>query len=170
MRVNQVDALLLVLLVPFALRGYWRGFLRESLALVGLLGGALAAAAGGSRLAAALVARQLVPPQAARGVALALLFVVVYVAARAAGALADRLARAIFLGGVNRAAGLAFGVAKGAVVLGFALVLLQQFLPSPSLAGMLAASRLAPPLTQLANGVVEAGRTLAAPALGRTHV
>ncbi len=33
---NQVDALLAVLLVPFALRGYWRGFCREGFGLAGL--------------------------------------------------------------------------------------------------------------------------------------
>src|SRR5207249_2504835 len=47
MSVNQVDALLVVLLVPFALRGYVRGFCRESVGLVGLLAGGLAAAAWG---------------------------------------------------------------------------------------------------------------------------
>src|SRR5262249_49779812 len=64
-RVNQVDALLLVLLTPFALRGFWRGFCRESFGLAGLLGGALAAAAGGSRLAAVLLGARLLPPVAA---------------------------------------------------------------------------------------------------------
>jgi membrane protein required for colicin V production len=165
-RVNQVDALLLVLLVPFALRGYWRGFLRESLALLGLLGGALAAAAGGGRLAAALVARHLLPPVAARAAALTLLFLAVYVGAQVAGMIADRLARVILLGGLNRVAGLAFGVAKGALVLGFVLILVQQHLSSPALAGMIAASRLGGPLTQFATELVAVGRSLAGPAAG----
>ena len=33
---NQLDALLLLLLTPFALRGYWRGFCREIFGLGGI--------------------------------------------------------------------------------------------------------------------------------------
>ncbi len=164
-----MDALLLILLVPFALRGYWRGFLRESLALVGLVGGALVAAAGGSTLAAVLVQRHLLPPLVARVAGITLLFVAVYVGAHLTGLIADRLARAIFLGGFNRAAGLAFGVAKGAVLLGFVLILLQQFVASPALNAMIAASRLGGPLAQFAANVVEAGRSLATPASRAQH-
>src|SRR4029450_2019408 len=39
-RVSPLDALLLILIVSFALRGWWRGFCRETLALIGLVGGA----------------------------------------------------------------------------------------------------------------------------------
>jgi membrane protein required for colicin V production len=159
--VNQIDVLLLVLLVPFALRGYFRGFLRESLALAGLVGGALTAAAGGSALAAAFVARHLMPPFVATVVAFLSLFLVVYVGAQLLGLIADRVARAVFLGGLNRVAGLAFGVAKGALILGFGLILVEHFARSSELARVIDASRLGRPLTQFATHVVEAGRSLA---------
>src|SRR5258705_532514 len=42
---NQVDALLLVLLVPFALRGWVRGVLREAFGVVGFVSGVIAASA-----------------------------------------------------------------------------------------------------------------------------
>lgn len=161
---------LLVLLVPFALRGYWRGFLRESFALFGLIAGVAAAAVCWGELAAILVARGSVSPALAGPAAVALLFLAVYVAAQLAGALADRLARAVFLGGVNRAAGLAFGVAKGAALLGLVLALVMQLIPSPALRRVLSGSKLGRPLVQLATRVVEAGRSFTPPPAERRPI
>jgi len=158
--VNQVDALLVVLLVPFALRGYVRGFCRESVGLVGLLAGGLAAAAWGPALGVELVARHLLRPVLADAIGCAVLFVAVNLATHLLGALADRAARALFLATVNRAAGAVFGLAKGAALLGFALLLAQRLVPSAALAEVIAASRLGRPLTELATGVVSVGRTL----------
>src|SRR5882724_5984440 len=110
---SPLDAILLILLVPFAFRGWWRGFCRETLGLVGLSGGVLAAAAAGPALAQALLARHLVPPGAALPVAWAALFVGTFVIADLVGRIADRLARALLLGGVNRVAGAFFGSMKG---------------------------------------------------------
>lgn len=157
---NQVDVLLLVLLVPFALRGYWRGFCRESLGLAGLLGGVLGAAALGPRLATALLARGLLPSPVAYIAAFAVIFLSIAIAARLLGRLADRLTRALLLGGFNRAAGVVFGSVKGAALLGFALLLLQRLVPYPALGEVIAASRLGPPLMQLAGSVLDAGRGL----------
>jgi membrane protein required for colicin V production len=158
--VNQLDALLLILLVPFALRGWWRGFCRETLALAGLFGGALAAAAGGPEVAALLVERHLLPPAAALPVAWASLFVAAWMIAALLGLVADRLARALLLGGVNRIAGAVFGSLKGAALLGFALLLAEHATASPRLTKVIAASRLARPLEQMAGSVVATGRQL----------
>ena len=157
---NQLDALLLVLLVPFALRGWWRGFCRESLALVGLLGGALAATAAGPHVARLLVARHVFGPLVAMPVAYTGVLLVVWSGATLLGYVADRIVRALLLGGVNRIAGAVFGFAKGAAVLGFALLLMERFLPSPAITHVIAASRLGRPLELLASGVVQAGREL----------
>ena len=163
---NQVDALLLVLMAPFALRGYWRGFCRESLGLLGMLGGAWAAATGCVRVGAALAARHLVPPLAARPVAFAAIFVGTIVAANLVGLTCDRLARALLLGGVNRAAGVVFGAAKGAAVLGFALLLAERLVSSPAFAEEVAGSTLGRPLVQLAARVLDISRGRAARAGG----
>jgi membrane protein required for colicin V production len=165
--VNQVDALLLVLLTPFALRGFWRGFCRESFGLAGLLGGALAAAAGSSRLAGVMLAAHLLPPIAALPVAFAAIFVGIGVVANLLGLVADRLVRAVLLGGVNRIAGVAFGTLKGAAALGF-LLLVAERLASPAITEVITASRLGGPLMHVATGVLEAGRGLAA-AAGHGH-
>jgi uncharacterized membrane protein required for colicin V production len=152
--------------VPFAVRGLWRGFLRESLALVGLIAGAMVAASVGPTLAATLVARGWVPGGEALIVATVALFVGVYIAASIVGALAHRLASAIFLGGVDRAAGIVLGIAKGATLLGFGLILLQRFMPSVTLTQAIDASRLARPLTRFATFVFQTGRSLARAPLG----
>jgi membrane protein required for colicin V production len=167
--VNQVDALLLVLLTPFALRGYWRGFCREILGLAGLLGGALAAAAGGAALARFLIARD-VPVALAHPAAFALIFLGIATAANLGGIALDRVVRAMFLGGVNRVGGVAFGVVKGGALLGLSLVLAQQLLPAPSFTHLVGSSRIAPPLMRLAGLVLSAGHgrvPMAAPAQGQ---
>jgi membrane protein required for colicin V production len=162
--VNPLDALLLILLVPFAFRGYFRGFCRETLGLVGVFGGALAAAAAGPDLANALLDRHALPAIAAWPVAYAAIFLAAFLLAALAGRAADVLARALLLGGVNRVAGALFGCAKGAAVLGFALLLCEHFVPSSSLTEVIAASRLGRPLEQIAGSVVQKGRQLGAAA------
>ena len=159
---SPLDALLLILLVPFAVRGWWRGFCRETLALIGLVVGALGAAAAGPQLANVLRARTFLPPVAALPVAWALIFLAAWVTAAFLGLVADRLARALLLGGLNRLAGALFGSVKGAALLGFALLLAEQVVPSPALTKVIAASRLGRPLEQVAVGVVRTGRELGA--------
>ena len=161
-RLNQVDALLAVLLVPFAVRGYWRGFCREGFGLAGLLGGVLLAAAVGLRLADALVARHLLPMLAAAPAAYAGLFLGTVVLAHLLGALADRLVRALPLGSLNRTAGVLVGVLRGGTFLGFGLLLIVRFAPSSSVSEVVAASTLGRPLTRLAAGVLQTGRGLLA--------
>jgi uncharacterized membrane protein required for colicin V production len=158
--VNQLDALLLIVVIAFGLRGWWRGFCRETLALVGLFGGALAAAAAGPQVASAIVARKLLPAQVALPIAWAAVFLAAWVVAAVVGHLADRLARALFLGGVNRAGGALFGGLKGAVMLGFVLLLVEHKFPSSHVADVIATSRLGRPLEHIADSVVARGREL----------
>jgi membrane protein required for colicin V production len=158
--VNPLDALLLILLVPFAFRGYFRGFCRETLGLVGIFGGVLAAAAAGQDLAKALLAEHALPGWAAWPVACAAIFLGAVLLAALVGRVADGIARALLLGGVNRVAGALFGCAKGAAVLGFALLLCEQVAPSSALRHIIASSRLGRPLEQIAGSVVQKGRQL----------
>ena len=159
--------LLLVLLTPFALRGYFRGFCRESLGLLGLIGGVLAAAAFGSLLSGALLGWR-VPAPIAAPAAFAAIFLGVTTLAMLVGMVADRLVRALLLGGVNRAAGAAFGSAKGATVLVFVLLLAHRLVPSPSFTEVLDGSRIGRPLMSIASTVLEAGRGLAESPARRT--
>jgi membrane protein required for colicin V production len=158
--VSPLDALLLILLLPFTVRGWWRGFCRESFALVGLLAGAFGAAAEGPELAKILIARRLLPPAAALPVAWAGILVGAWLAAGIVGRLADRLAHALLLGGVNRLAGAIFGSLKGAALLGFGLLLIEHVIASPAITDLIAGSRLGRPLEQVAVSVVRTGREL----------
>jgi uncharacterized membrane protein required for colicin V production len=164
--VNALDALLLVLLVPFVLRGYRRGLVREIFALAGLVGGLLVAAAASRPLAAALVPAP-PPPLWALAAAFAGVLVAALVVADLLGRLARGLARTLFLGGVDRLAGIVFGSLKGATALGFGLLLAERMMASPSFAHSVAGSTLGRPLTEFATAVLDAGRRLTAPA-GRT--
>lgn len=167
---STVDLALVILLLLFAVRGYWRGLLREGCALAGLLGGAVAAGAMGPAVAALIVSRGGAAPVPAALMGAAAVFLGVYFSAVVAGLVLDRLARAVFLGGLNRMAGVAFGLAKGATVLGLGLVVLQRVVPRPGLGDLIEASKLGRPLTTFASVVVEAGMKLIQPAAATTPV
>lgn len=148
---------LLVLLVPFALRGLFRGLLREAAALVGLVVGVVVAADRWTELAPVLVERVGVSPQTASIIAPAAIFLAVYLVAVLVGTLAHRLARTLFLGPVDRTAGFVFGAAKGAAVCGFALLVAQRLVPGPTLSELIAGSRVAMPLMQIASTIAQRG-------------
>ncbi|MFN8544744.1 MAG: CvpA family protein [Candidatus Binatia bacterium] len=159
---NQVDVVLGVLLVPFALRGYWRGLLREGFALFGIVGGVVAAATSWSELATIFVEHKLLSPVLAGGAAVTAIFVAVYAACQLVGWAADRVAHLVFLGGVNRVAGLAFGLLKGAAVLGFILLLVLRLVGSEEFQETVTQSTLGAPLVRLVTAfVVEASRRAA---------
>jgi uncharacterized membrane protein required for colicin V production len=161
--VNALDALLLVLLVPFVLRGYRRGLVREIFALAGLVGGLLLAAAASRPLAATMVPEPS-PPLWAVAAAFAGVLVVAVVVADLCGRLARGLARTLFLGGVDRLAGILFGSLKGATALGFGLLMAERMMASPSFARSVAGSAFGRPLTEFASAVIDAGRSLTEPA------
>jgi len=165
--VNQLDALLLIFLIPFALRGWWRGFCRETLAVAGLVGGTLAAAAYAPALATAIEARRVVPSAATVPLAWGAIILGACIAAAIVGRIADRLLRALMLDGANRLAGALFGSLKGAAFLGFLLLLAEHFAPSPALTRVIAGSRLGRPLEAIAGSVVATGRELGTTPQGR---
>ena len=136
---------------------------REIFGFVGVGLGLLVAAAGTAALSAALGAGEWLSPTAATAVVFAGLFLATVLAAHVLGAVADRLARALLLGGLNRAAGVVFGSLKAGAALGFGLLLAERLVPSAELERAIAGSRLARPLIALASGVLEAGRQLTVP-------
>ncbi len=120
--INPLDAAIVLAFLISALAGLWRGFLREALALAGWVAAAWVALTFTPALDARLAPYVSVP--AARSVlAFVLLFVAtlftVTLMARALGA----LLRAVGLGGVDRAVGGLFGLARGVVVVVVMLVL-----------------------------------------------
>jgi membrane protein required for colicin V production len=146
--VNRIDLVLAIVLVLFALRGFWRGFSREFFGFIGLIGGLAVAAASyadGVRHVPAVVPENLRPIAA-----FAAIFLLVDLAAHLIGSLVHRLFGVLFLSPVNRLAGAVFGVVKGAAMSAIALLLVRAYTPVPAFMGELERSQLARPLLGIA--------------------
>ena len=157
---NQLDVLFLVLLLPFVFRGYFRGLCREAFGLAGSIAGVLAAGAKGTALAHILLDEHLAPPVAAQPLGWAAIFVGTWVVAGLLGRIAERLASALLLGGLNRFAGMLFASAKGAALMGFTLLLIERAAPGSAVSRKIAESELGRPLERMAGTVAEAGQAL----------
>jgi membrane protein required for colicin V production len=157
-----VDAGLLFLLVLFALRGFWRGFLRETLGLAGLALAGVLVVRWSEPLAGVVVARAGLSPLMARLISAVGLALLVFLVVRVLGALVARLTSALFLRPIDRVAGVGLGLAEGTALLGLGLAtVLRVVAPTSDVSHMIAASRVAQPLLHVADRIVEAARPLA---------
>jgi membrane protein required for colicin V production len=154
---NGVDLALIVILGAFALRGYWRGFFRESFGVLALIAGMAAAQQFTAWGAAMVQGRVPLPPAAQTGVAFVLIFVVVHTVMNLIGVVLDRLAGASRLWGINRLAGAVLGVAKGGVVLAVVLLFLHLFPVTPAADVHIMGSAVARPLVAVASDVLRLG-------------
>ena len=154
---NGVDPALAFLIVVFGVRGYWRGLLRESFALLALVVGLAAAFHSGARAAAELQRHVVLPAPLQAGGAFVSVFVLVYVSVNLLGVLLDRLASARAAGWLNRIAGAVFGMAKGFAVLAFVLLFLHLFPVLRGLDGRIMSSRIGFPLVNAASNVLRSG-------------
>ncbi len=154
---NGVDPALAVLIAVFALRGYWRGFVRESFALLALVVGLVAAFHSGARAAVELERHLTLPPPIEAGAAFVAVFAVVYVGVNLLGVLFDRLARGRAIGWFNRIAGVVFGMGKGAAVLAFVLLFLHLFPVFRDLDARIMSSKIGSPLVNAASSILRSG-------------
>ena len=140
---NLLDLGIIILLGLITLRGYYRGLFQELGALVGVVGGVVAAAHTYLRLAGWLQP-WITDPQHARWVAFAVVFVAVYWLTRLVAHFIQRLLYHLYLDFFDRLLGGVFALAKGALLVGFALMLLGVVLPRNSqlLKGSVAAPHL----------------------------
>ena len=124
------------------LRGYYRGLFQEVAVLVGVVGGVVVAAHTYLRLAG-LLHPWITDPQHARWVAFAVVFVAVYWLTRLAAHFIQRLLYHLYLDFFDRLLGGVFALAKGALLIGFGLMLLGVVMPRNShlLKGSVAAPR-----------------------------
>lgn len=113
---NPLDALILVIVFLFTLKGLFRGLLRELCALAGLVLGAVAAFRYAPTLGAALKAHVSLPGGLEQALAFAVLYAAAVALFGALGALLSRLVKLIFLGWLNRFSGAVFGLAQGALI------------------------------------------------------
>ena len=140
---NLLDLGIIVLLGLITVRGFFRGLFQEVAVLVGVVRGVVAAAHTYLRLAS-LLQPWITDPQHARWVAFAVVFVAVYWLTRLAAHFIHRLLYHLYLDFVDRLLGGVFALAKGALLIGFALMLLGTVLPRDSqlLKGSVAAPHL----------------------------
>ena len=140
---NLLDLGIIILLGLIAVRGYYRGLFQEVAVLVGVVGGVVVAAHTYLHLAG-LLQPWVTDPQHARWVAFPLVFVAVYWLTRLVAYGIHRLLYRIYLDFFDRFLGGTFALAKGALLVGFALMLLGVVLPKNShlLKGSVAAPKL----------------------------
>jgi membrane protein required for colicin V production len=140
---NLLDLGIIILLGLITLRGYYRGLFQEIAVLVGVVGGVVAAAHTYLRLASWLQP-WITDPNHARWVAFAVVFVAVYWLTRLVAHYIQRLLYHLYLDFFERLLGGVFALAKGALLVGFALMLLGPVLPRDShlLKGSVAAPKL----------------------------
>ena len=154
---NGVDLALVFLLSISALRGYWRGFFRETFGLLALLGG-IAVAIQFAAFGAGLLQQYFrIPPPIDAGVAFVVIFILLHSAVNLIGVLLDRLASALFLRGVNRFAGAVLGAGKGAAILGLLLLFLHLFPLVPGLDQQVMDSTIGRPLVEAAGDAIRLG-------------
>ncbi len=152
---NAVDIVLVVVLALCALRGYWRGFFRELFGLLGLAVGGLAAVRLTPQGVELLAQYLTLPAPIMTGVAFAAIFVICHTGLSIVGLLFDRLAKAIFLSGINRVAGAVFATGKGAVVIALVLFGLHLFQRFPELDEQIMSSTIGRPLVQAAGELID---------------
>lgn len=154
------DVFALLAVLVSALIGYARGGVREVVTLCAF-GLAAAAAVGLLRWTAPLLRHLVHPGWAAAAAAVAIVFVVAYLAVRMLGGALTAQLRRSSLGGVDRAVGAGFGVLRAVIFLGLASLLFEAT-PWPSGRPAWIASGLTYPVARAS------GRTLArlAPAGG----
>ena len=140
---NLLDLGLLVLLILIALRGYYRGLFQELAVLAGVVGGVVAAAHLHSYLTPQF-SPWFTNPDHARWLAFALVLVGVYWAIRLLALLFQRLLYHLYLDIFDRLFGGFFALIKGALLLGFALMLIGLVMPRDT--HLIKESRIAPHL------------------------
>jgi len=153
---NPVDLAVGIALALFALRGYWRGFFRESFGVLALFGG-LAAAMELSPSLSVRLEPYAALPVLREGIAFVGTFAATYCATTLVGYLLHRLAGVSAYGLANRLGGVAVGIGKGGTLVAFVLLFLHLFPLIRTLDARLMESRLAPPLITAAGNVIRFG-------------
>jgi membrane protein required for colicin V production len=149
---NLLDLGILILLGLVTVRGYFRGLFQELAVLVGVAGGVIAAAHTYLGLAE-LLSPWITDPQYTRVIAFAAVLVAVYWLTRLVAHFLQRILYHLYLDLFDRLLGAVFALAKGALLIGFALMLLSVVIPKDS--RLYKESRTAPQLIQFARQSLE---------------
>jgi membrane protein required for colicin V production len=158
--VNWIDLTLLVVLLLFGLRGYFRGLFREVFSLLGLFAGFIGAARYAEPLARHFEASWNAPPIVLKGVVFMICFFLIYLVFNLAGWLLHRSAKVLFLRTVNRMGGVVLGVGKGTALAALAIFALTSTTLMPrSAREKLDSAYLVSPLSHLADRLIRFGKS-----------
>ena len=156
---NWIDLILTCVLALFGLRGFFRGFFREVFSLIGLIAGLMLAVILVQPVATYATDWWSLSPLIVKAAAFITIFFAVYFLCNLIGWLLHRSESLLFLKPLNRAAGIAVGLGKGA-----AIVALLVFFLLDALSGSKAAqekiqgSYLVSPLSRFAEGIIRLGK------------
>ncbi len=123
---NYLDIVLVVLLILSAVNGFVKGFVEELSGLVALILGIWVAIHFSDTVADFMVDRFNWNFEHLSMVAFLITFLIVVILVSILGAYINKLVKAVSLGFLNRLAGLAFGVIKGALILSILLVIFNK--------------------------------------------
>jgi len=145
--VNAVDLAVLAVVALSAVFAFARGFVREALSIVAWVGAGLITLYG-FNYAFGVVARFVTTPLLADLVAGAGLFLISLIALTIVTGFLARFARSSALSPVDRTLGLIFGVARGAVLVSLAYLVIDISLPQTDRPGWLRDAKSEPLLAQ----------------------
>lgn len=157
---NWIDVTLLVVLLLFALRGYFRGLFREVFSLLGLAAGFIGAARYADSTGGIIASYWPAPEILVKGLGFVFCFFFIYVFFNLIGWLLHRSAKALFLQTVNRFGGIVLGFGKGVALA--ALVVFtatSTSLVPPAARQKLEQSYLVSPLANLADTLIRFGKS-----------
>jgi uncharacterized membrane protein required for colicin V production len=148
--VTLLDGAIVAIIAIAALRGFFRGFVREAFAVLAWVAGAVVAYAflEGLRRPIGSVLGVGSPVDAI--VAGSVLFLAAYVGVRLAGWTLHRIVRAVLLGPVDRVAGVALGGAKGAALIALVLWIAAAQRLAPSIVAPIESAPIAGVLLEVA--------------------
>jgi len=146
---NGVDIAILVILAAILLKGLWRGLIRETCALIGLLLGAFLAFRFHALLAESLAQAFKFPLSICVIVSFLAIFLATVLVFAIFGHLLSQAVKLLFLGGFNRVAGGLFGLLEGGILLALVLFGISTTQLPGSFRRQLENSQLSPPFMQL---------------------
>ncbi|HPJ78214.1 MAG TPA: CvpA family protein [Prolixibacteraceae bacterium] len=152
---NYLDIVLAILLLLSAINGFVKGFVEELAGLAGLILGIWAALRFSDRVAQFLFDQFHWTFDHLDIIAFVITFILVIILVSLIGSWVNKMVKAVALGFLNRLAGLAFGVIKGALILSIFLVIFHKFDQDVHIINqnVKASSRLFNPLKNFAPGV-----------------
>jgi membrane protein required for colicin V production len=157
--VNWVDPILLIVLFLFGLRGYFKGFFRETFSLGGLVIGFMMAVRYDQPVATLAAIYWNVPHVILKGAAFVAIFFVVYFIFALVGWRLHQSEKILFLQTINRLGGIAVGLGKGAAIAALLVFFVgSSAFVSRSTRERLEDSYLGPPLSQLAEAMIRLGK------------